>query len=241
VTDVFIKSNEKALSAKISAARSYFRYPGSDHLSLLNVYMAWKQACVDNRTDEFIRDQCVRRSVLRAADASRKRLLPILRDAEMATSAFSKHEIPSMYGQNRRDFYGTLLRCLAAGSFLRVAKRIPKETKKYETVPLREEVELKYDGNFSSDKTSDWVIFNAYYDQPGDKVRRAIRTVTAIEPEWLFSANPTYWSDPEFMPPGHIQDGIVEVLARMTGIDAGSFRGGMPDLPSANPTTGTSS
>ena len=243
VVDVFISSNDKAMSAKILAARATFRYPGSDHFTLLNIYMAWVQACVNNRVDDFVKEMCVRKSVLKAADASRKRLLPILRDAGITTSAVSKDQIATLHGQGRegKDYYLTLLRCLAAANFLRVAKRNP-ETKKYETVPLGHEVSLKSDHNHSGvDSSNEWVLFNTFYDQPGDKVSKTIRVATAIAPEWLFSSAPTYWADPEFMPPGHIQDGIIEVLSRMTGIDAADFYGGMPDLPSANPTSSTGS
>lgn len=48
------------------------------------------------------------------------------------------------------------------------------------------------------------------------------------DPKW-HSAAPTYWSDPEVMPPGHIKGGIIKVPARMTDIDPGEFYGGMAD------------
>lgn len=232
VKDVFISSPlDKKEQKRLLDARARLKYPGSDHLTLLNIYMAWKQACVDNRVDEFVHEMCLRKSVLEAADARRKILLTIMLDAH--------GQITTLHGQGRegKDFYLTLLRCLAAGNYLRVAKRNP-ETGKYETVPNCQEVSLEFDHNHSgADSSNEWVFFHASYDQPGDNNGQTIRTVTAIAPEWLFSSAIAYWSDPEFMPPGHIQDGIVEVLVRMTGIDASNFYGGMPDPPSATTST----
>jgi pre-mRNA-splicing factor ATP-dependent RNA helicase DHX15/PRP43 len=243
VMNVFIASDDKDMKAKILEARAYFRYPGSDHLTLFNIYMAWKQACVDDCVEDFLRTRCLRKSVLEAADASRMRLLRILLNAQIPSSAVSKGQIATLHGQGRngKDFYLTVLRCLAAGNYLRVAKRNPA-TKKYETVPLRQEVSLQFNHNHSdADSSNEWIFFNTFYDQPGDKISKTIRVVTAIAPEWLFSSASHYWSGAEFMPSGHIQDGIVEVLARMTGMDPAGFHGGMPDPPSADLATGTDS
>ena len=55
--------------------------------------------------------------------------------------------------------------------------------------------------------------------------------MSAIVPEILVSTQPNFWCDAEFLPPGHIQDGLVKVIANMTGQSEDFVRGGMPNKP----------
>lgn len=195
--DVFLDPGSDAnLRKKISDAQAEFKYPGSDHLTLFNMYMAWSQARADERADKWIFDRHLRVEVFNSADAGRKRLLQAMRDSAIATSGVFHNEISSMHGKNRKDYFLNLVRCMAAGNFLRVAKRNPA-TGKYETVPRGIQVGLSSNVNHDPQATSknEWVFFSAFHDEPTDGHRKTIRVVTAIAPEFLFHAAPDYWSD----------------------------------------------
>jgi pre-mRNA-splicing factor ATP-dependent RNA helicase DHX15/PRP43 len=213
---------------KISDARKTFKYRGSDHLTYLNMYMAWRQACVSHREEAFIFNYHFRVAVFRTADATRKRLLKVLYEAEIETSQVSKHEIASMHGRGCKDYHLILIRCLAAGNYLRVAKRNPA-TGIYETVPLSIPVGIQSSFKPTAPKSpsNEWVIYGSFDHDPKTG-NDTISAVTAISPEYLFNAAPNYWADSEFMPAGHIQDGIAAVVARMTNRDPSDLIGGMP-------------
>ncbi|KAK8221849.1 hypothetical protein M8818_000014 [Zalaria obscura] len=126
----------------------------------------------------------------------------------------------------------SMLTALAAGNFLRVAKRVSQSGLKpdgrtYETVRHGVHVRLTPTTNLDPvSSRNEWVFYNEYHSDGHRK--RSIRVVSAIAPELLVSAQPVYWQDVEFLPPGHIKDGLVNVIANMTGKSEEYVRGGMP-------------
>ena len=126
------------------------------------------------------------------------------------------------------DYYVSMIKALAAGNYLRVVKRVSRsESRIYETVRHDSRVELVVSTDLgTSSRNNDWVIYNEYHSD--GHVKKIIRLVSAIAPEILIFAQFVYWWDAEFLPKGHIQDGLVKVIANMTGKIEDFVRGAMP-------------
>ncbi|KAL9106819.1 MAG: hypothetical protein Q9227_008241 [Pyrenula ochraceoflavens] len=232
-SNLFVSASNPLQKKRLKEVRDYFSYPGSEHLALFNVYMAWRAECLKNTQENFLRDNMLQGSVLREADRMRLQLFSILNRAKFN---FDQMKATSTF------YYTNLLKALAAGNYLRVAKRCPqmlslggKPTKQqYQTVRTGVIAELTEDTNLGPPTASnEWVIYNECHIS--DASKNTIRLVSAISPELLVSAKPTYWHDLEFTPEGHIKNGLLEALSHMSGKDKSFFLGGMPQ-----PTTPTS-
>ena len=212
---------------KLREARAWFRHPSGDHLTLFNIYMHWRYASVKGFADQFLHDYMLQGSVLRSADSLRKQLWLKLHGKK-------SWEWNSL-GAKQPDFYTKMLMALAAGNHTRVAKRIPgsdpKKTKMYQTVRHGLDVKLSPDTDLgAASDHNEWVIYHEFRDNGPDKCY--LRLVSAIRPEFLAFTQPLYWCDAEFLPEGHIQDGMAEVLARMTSYSEEYIKGdGMPAPP----------
>ncbi|KAL8922922.1 MAG: hypothetical protein Q9208_004884 [Pyrenodesmia sp. 3 TL-2023] len=220
--DIFIKPSSKEEKAKIVAIRNYFCHGSGDHITLFNIYIAWRAACNANAEGEFLTENMLNASVLQSAHRTRLQLLKTLSTNPKWKCTYQNPSEPG--------YYVHLLKALAAGNFLRVAKRVHQsEPRVYETVRHGARAKLAAETDLgATSRNNEWVIYNEYHS---DGVRKTIRLVSPIVPEFLFSAQPTYWSDAEFLPPGHIQDGAVKVIANMLGLSEDYVRGGMPNKP----------
>ena len=219
--DVFIKPSTQGEKAEIRRIRKTFCHVSGDHLTLFNIYMSWRQACNENTADDFVKKNKLNGGVLRTADRTRLQLFRMLISNE-------KWELLYM-DSSKPDYYLAMLKALAAGNYLRVAKRTEGRT--YETVRHGVEVKLTDETDLSPESCNDWVIYNEYHS---DGKRKILRLVSAIAPEILVSVQPNYWCDVEFLPKGHIQDGLVKVIANMTGESEDFIRGGMPNKPASS-------
>ncbi|KAF2864691.1 hypothetical protein BDV95DRAFT_673215 [Massariosphaeria phaeospora] len=109
---------------------------------------------------------------------------------------------------NHRDpeYYPRVLKALAAGAFLRVAKRRPNGDGSYETVRGGNVVSLARETKIAT-WHNEWVFYEEIHTtQKGNVMRLA----TGIPPEILVHAAPQYWWDVEFIPEGHIKDTLVK-------------------------------
>ncbi|KAK1811937.1 DEAH-box ATP-dependent RNA helicase prp43 [Friedmanniomyces endolithicus] len=210
---------EKAQIAKI---RNYFKHPSGDHLTLFNIYTAWRSASSAGTADAFLKENKLLGAILKSADSTRLQLLRIL----------NRHESWTLRSMSplRLDYYILMLKALAAGNYLRVAKRESKsEPKKFST--LRHSAVARVETDLGPPSgANEWLMYNEYASDGNTK--RFLRCVSAIPPECLVSAQPGFWRDPEFLPHGHIRDSLVKVIANMTGGSEDFIRGGMPDTPS---------
>ena len=53
---------------KVEKIKDHFRHPSGDHLTLFNIYMAWREACHTGKSYEFLKKNMLQESVLRSAD-----------------------------------------------------------------------------------------------------------------------------------------------------------------------------
>jgi pre-mRNA-splicing factor ATP-dependent RNA helicase DHX15/PRP43 len=198
------------------------RHPRGDHLTYLNVYMAWRSAGIAGTQKEFCAEHALRMSVLQTADRTRKELIQRLH----------KTKVPLISQDPREpEYYPNIVKALAAGNFLKVAKRSDaKGGTHYITMRAGRDVELypsvQLGGN-SGD--TEFVLYNKHVAIKGQPDR--LQLVTSVRPEWLIATRPDYWWNVEHMTPGEGTDRIVTVMAGMTGLSEAYLRGGMPPVP----------
>jgi pre-mRNA-splicing factor ATP-dependent RNA helicase DHX15/PRP43 len=208
--------------AALKAIRELFHHGSGDHITLFNIYMAWTAACTSNKADEFLSKHMLKGSVLRYADQIRLQLFRTLLKLKNWQLNYLDTTKPGYHVQ--------MLKALAAGNYLRIAKRKSLEDPKtYVTTRHGDSAKLTADTNLSAgSRDSEWVIYNEFYSD-GINIHQ-LRLVSAIVPELFISVRPEYWYDTEFLP-SQIQDRLVNIIAGMTGNTKNFIRGGMPKNP----------
>ncbi|EED22136.1 RNA helicase-like splicing factor (HRH1), putative [Talaromyces stipitatus ATCC 10500] len=168
VTSVFYRPKEKQQQADQKKAK--FHDPHGDHLTLLNVYNAWKQSNFNNAWcfENFIQARQMRR-----AQDVRKQLVGIMERY--------RHKIVSC----GRDTTKVRL-ALCTGFFRNAARKDPQEG--YKTLIEGTPVYL-HPNSALFGKPAEHVIYNELVLT----TREYMTTVTAIEPKWLVEAAPTFF------------------------------------------------
>jgi hypothetical protein len=175
--------------------------------------------------DEFLSKNKLKGSVLRYADQIRLQLF--------RTLVMNKNWRLTCLIATRPDYHVQMLKALAAGHHLQIAMReFSDKLRSYVTVRHRAPAKLTAVTNLSAvSRGNEWVIYNEFHSDGVDETKNTIRLVSAIVPELFISARPEYWWDLEFLPKGHIQDRLVDIIAGMTGNTKNFIRGGMPKNP----------
>lgn len=195
---------------KITASKLHFQHPSGDHLTLFNIYMAWRAASHEGKKveHEFLVNNMLDGTVLRNADNLRLHYLDAMQKIE--SDSWSHCELK----KDDPNYYTRILQALAAGHYLKAAKR-NHSSNVYQLVRSGMDVIFHEDNSLdSSNKQNEWVIYNKCFD---DGSHKNLRVVSTIKPELLVAAQPDYWWDAEFLPQGHIKDGLLQTLANMIG------------------------
>ena len=221
---VFRKPSNKKEGVALKSIRDKFSCGRGDHIMLFNIYMAWREACNSSTQDSFIQDNMLNGSLLVTADQTRLHLLRLLLKNKSWKVCYLDQDTP--------DYYGQILKALAAGNFLRVARCVDTafgSQYPYETVRHGASVKLSPG---STVLNAEWVIYNEYHSD--GRRERTIRTVSAIAPEILISVQPNYWCNLEFLPKGLVRDSLAAVISKMTGSSKDFVCGGMPKKPTGS-------
>ncbi|KAL6339905.1 hypothetical protein AAG906_034995 [Vitis piasezkii] len=171
VSPEFNCSNEiLSISAMLSAR---FGHIDGDHLTLLNVYHAYKQ---NNEDPSWCYENFVNQRALKAADNVRQQLVRIMArfNLKLCSTDF-----------NSRDYYINIRKAMLAGYFMQVAHL--ERTGHYLTVKDNQVVHLHPSNCL--DHKPEWVIYNEYVLTS----RNFIRTVTDVRGEWLVDVAPHYY------------------------------------------------
>jgi pre-mRNA-splicing factor ATP-dependent RNA helicase DHX15/PRP43 len=222
-SNLFSDPSDAEEKAAIKAIREQFRHGSGDHITLFNIYMAWTAACTTNKADEFLTKNKLKGSVLRYADQIRLQLFRTLLKVKNWQLNYLDATKPGYHVQ--------MLKALAAGNHLRIAKRVsPEKPRSYVTCRYGAPAKLTADTNLGAvSRGNEWVIYNEFHSDCISK--HTIRLVSAIVPELFISARPDYWYDIEFLRKGQIRDQLVDIIAGMTGNTDNFIRGGMPKNP----------
>ncbi|MBA0717867.1 hypothetical protein Golax_005645 [Gossypium laxum] len=154
-------------------AKARFGHIDGDHLTLLNVYHAYKQ---NNEDQSWCYENFINHRALKAADNVRQQLVRIM-------SRFNLKLCSTDF--NSRDYYVNIRKAMLAGYFMQVAHL--ERTGHYLTVKDNQVVHLHPSNCL--DHKPEWVIYNEYVLTS----RNFIRTVTDIRGEWLVDVAPHYY------------------------------------------------
>ena len=146
-----------------------FAHPDGDHLTMLNVYHAFKSAEAQSNPKQWCHDHFLSLRSLQSADNVRLQLRRIMEREEI--------ELVSTPFENKK-YYENIRRALVAGFFMQVVMR-EGNSKTYITVKDNQNVILHPGNTLSQD--SDWLLYNEFVLT----TKNYIRTVTTVKPEWL--------------------------------------------------------
>lgn len=149
--------------------KALFTHPDGDHLTMLNVYHAFKSQEAQANPKQWCHDHFLSLRALQSADNVRVQLRRIMETNEL--------ELMSTPFEDKK-YYENIRRALVSGFFMQVAKR-EGTGKTYVTVKDDQSVLLHPSTVLGQD--SDWVIYNEFVLT----TKNYIRTVTAVKPEWL--------------------------------------------------------
>ncbi|KAA0163354.1 hypothetical protein FNF28_04274 [Cafeteria roenbergensis] len=168
VDNVFFRPKDRQSLA--DQKHSKFHQPEGDHLTLLCVYQAWKDSGFANAWcfENFLHGRTMRK-----AHDVRKQLLSIM----------DRHRLDVI--SSGKDFT-RVRRALTSGFFTRAARKDPVEG--YKTLSHGQTV-FVHPSSSLFQKGPDWVI----YHELVLTTKEYMRSVTAIDPKWLFELAPRHF------------------------------------------------
>ena len=171
VPNCFVRPNEQRRQADESRAR--FAHVDGDHLSLLNVYHACKQA---NGDPNWCYENFINNRTMKSADSVRDQLLRIMErwKLPMVSTPFQS-----------REYYPNIRRAILAGFFMQVAHL--ERTGHYLTIKDNQMVQLH--PSTCLDHKPEWVVYNEFVLT----TKNWVRTVTDVRGEWLVEIAPQYY------------------------------------------------
>jgi pre-mRNA-splicing factor ATP-dependent RNA helicase DHX15/PRP43 len=149
--------------------KSLFAHPDGDHLTMLNVYHAFKSPQAQADPKQWCHDHFLSYRALTQADNVRLQLRRIMEREEL--------ELMSTPFEDKK-YYENIRRALVSGFFMQVAKK-STGGKAYTTVKDDQTVALHPSCALGVD--AEWVVYNEFVLT----TKSFIRTVTAVKPEWL--------------------------------------------------------
>ncbi|KAK3052006.1 DEAH-box ATP-dependent RNA helicase prp43 [Extremus antarcticus] len=170
--------------------KDLFAHQDGDHLTMLNVYHAFKSPAAQDNPKQWCHDHFLSFRALQQADNVRMQLKRIMEREEL--------ELLSTPFEDKK-YYENIRRALVAGFFMQVAK---KDNKTYTTVKDNQSVLLHPSTVLGQD--SEWVLYNEFVLTN----KNYIRTVTAVKPEWLLDIGEAYY-DVDSFPKGEVKNGLV--------------------------------
>ena len=168
VPQVFVRPASQRKRA--DEMKNLFAHPDGDHLTLLNVYHAFKGAEAQENPKQWCHDHFLSMRSLQSADNVRLQLLRIMERSEL--------EMVSTPFEDKR-YYENIRRALCTGFFMQVAKKETQGKNQYMTIKDNQNVLLHPSTVLSFE--AEWVLYNEFVLT----TKNYFRTVTAVKPEWL--------------------------------------------------------
>ncbi|SNX82482.1 probable PRP43 - involved in spliceosome disassembly [Melanopsichium pennsylvanicum] len=182
VPNVFVRPNSQKQQA--DAAQAEFAHPDGDHLTLLNVYHAYKTNCGDNKTAaDWCWQNYLSHRALMQADNVRSQLQRLMERHNL--------DLVSTRFEDKR-YYVNIQMAIACGFFMQVAHRAGGNKKAFQTIKDNQVVSPHPSSTL--DHAAEFVIYHEFVLT----TRNFIRTITEVKPEWLYDFAPLYF-DPSNM------------------------------------------
>ncbi|KAI7970658.1 hypothetical protein EIK77_003058 [Talaromyces pinophilus] len=168
VPQVFVRPH--AQRKRADEMKNLFAHPDGDHLTLLNVYHAFKSAEAQQDPKQWCHDHFLSLRSLQSADDVRMQLQRIMEREEI--------DLISTPFEDKK-YYENIRRALVAGFFMQIAKKDSTGKSMYTTVKDNQHVLLHPSTVLSHD--AEWVLYNEFVLT----TKNYIRTITAVKAEWL--------------------------------------------------------
>lgn len=167
VPQIFVRP--VAARKRADEMKALFAHPDGDHLTMLNVYHAFKSPQAQENPKQWCHDHFVSLRALQSADNVRMQLQRIMesREVELVSVPFED-----------KNYYTNIRRALVAGFFMQVAKK-EGNSKSYKTVKDDQSVLLHPSTVLQTE--SEWLLYNEFVLT----TKNFIRTATTVKPEWL--------------------------------------------------------
>ncbi|PWY95826.1 pre-mRNA splicing factor ATP-dependent RNA helicase Prp43 [Aspergillus sclerotioniger CBS 115572] len=198
VPQVFVRPASQRKRA--DEMKDLFAHPDGDHLTLLNVYHAFKSPEAQENLKQWCHDHFLSLRSLQSADNVRMQLLRIMEreELEMISTPFDD-----------KKYYENIRRALCAGFFMQVAKKETQGKTMYLTIKDNQNVLLHPSTVLGHE--AEWVLYNEFVLT----TKNYIRTITAVKPEWLIDIAPTYYDISGF-PKGEIRSSLLRAAERLS-------------------------
>ncbi|CAF1107721.1 unnamed protein product [Rotaria sordida] len=192
VPQCFVRPNDVRKQADEAKAR--FAHIDGDHLTMLNVYHAFKQNHEDNH---WCYANFVNYRSLKSADNVRTQLGRIMDRFNLKRSS-TEFTSP--------DYYINIRKALVSGFFMQAAHL--EKTGHYLTIKDNQIVQLH--PSTCLDHKPEWVLYNEFVLT----TKNYIRTVTDIKPDWLLTIAPQYYEVPS-LPDCEAKRQLMRIYQRM--------------------------
>ncbi|KAK9461539.1 P-loop containing nucleoside triphosphate hydrolase protein [Lipomyces oligophaga] len=196
VPSVFVRPNNAR--KKADEMKMLFKHIDGDHLTLLNVYHAFKSPEAQYNPAQWCFDHFLSYRSLQSADSVRKQLQRLMERNDLDLMS-TPHDDP--------NYYINIRKALTNGFFMQVAKK-SSQGKHYVTVKDNQDVLLH--PSTVLEKDSEWLIYNEFVLT----TKNYIRTVTSIRPEWLFEIAPAYF-DLRTFKKGDVKMSLERVMQKL--------------------------
>jgi pre-mRNA-splicing factor ATP-dependent RNA helicase DHX15/PRP43 len=178
--------------------KGLFAHADGDHLTLLNVYHAFKSEEAQANPRQWCHDHFLSLRALQSADNVRLQLKRIMEREEL--------ELMSTPFEDKK-YYENIRRALVSGFFMQVAKK-EANGKTYTTVKDNQTVLLHPSTVLGQE--SEWVVYNEFVLT----TKNYVRTVTSVRGEWLLDIAPNYYDISTF-PKGEMKTALMRIQERM--------------------------
>lgn len=162
--------------------KNLFAHPDGDHLTLLNVYHAFKGPDAQANPRQWCHDHFLSLRALQSADNVRLQLKRIMERSEI--------DLISTPFEDKK-YYENIRRALVSGFFMQVAKK-EASGKTYVTVKDDQTVLLHPSTVLGNE--AEWVLYNEFVLTS----KNYVRTVTGVRGEWLLDIAPGYYDVDQF-------------------------------------------
>lgn len=193
VPQIFARPRESARAA--DEAKAALAHVDGDHLTLLNAYHAWKRQGEDG---EWAWKNFMNQRALKSADAVREQLKRLC--ARLGVQLVSNDF-------KNRDYYVNIRKAVLNGYFMQVAH--VERSGHYLTAKDNQAVYLHPSTVIESARKPEWVLYHEFVLT----TRNYIRTVIAVEGDWIVDLAPHYYDLSNF-PAGEARRALEKLYQR---------------------------
>ena len=197
VPNVFVRATKDKKRA--DAMKNIFAHPDGDHITLLNVYNAFKSdEAREYGINKWCREHFLNYRSLSSADNIRTQLERLMRHYKLELNTTDYED---------KAYFDNIRKSLASGFFMQAAKR-RSGGKGYITVKDNQDVLIHPSTVIGHG--AEWVIYNEFVLTS----KNYIRTVTSVRPEWLLELAPAYY-DLDHFQKGDVKMSLERVQRRL--------------------------